>query len=236
MNTLHTLKTTVWILLSASVLTGCGGIETRSHPAYAPMEPIVYTNPKEGESAGSLYNEQRGMSLFADTRARSVGDIISIVLTESTQASKNAGTAVGRDSGIEVAQPTLFGRSNPDFAVNDITNLTLEQNIESSSEFTGNGSSNQSNSLSGAIAVQVARVLPNGNLIVQGEKWLALNKGEEFIQLRGIVRPEDISANNTIVSTLVADARISYGGTGMIDRANSPGWFSKFFNSPLNPF
>jgi flagellar L-ring protein precursor FlgH len=84
--------------------------------------------------------------------------------------------------------------------------------------------------------VQVARVLPNGNLIVQGEKWLALNKGEEFIQLRGIVRPEDISANNTIVSTLVADARISYGGTGMIDRANSPGWFSKFFNSPLNPF
>ena len=84
--------------------------------------------------------------------------------------------------------------------------------------------------------MQVARVLPNGNLMVQGEKWLALNKGEEFIQLRGIVRPQDISATNTIPSTLVADARISYGGTGVIDRANSPGWFSKFFNSPLNPF
>lgn len=217
-------------------LSGCGGIESRVHPAYAPMEPIVYTHPSEGETAGSLYKEQRGLSLFADTRARSVGDIISVVLTESTQASKNADTAIGRDSGIEVSQPTLFGRANPDFAVNDITNLTLEQNIESSSEFTGNGSSNQSNSLRGAIAVQVARVLPNGNLMIQGEKWLALNKGEEFIQLRGIVRPEDVSATNTIPSTLVADARISYGGTGMIDRANSPGWFSKFFNSPLNPF
>jgi flagellar L-ring protein precursor FlgH len=224
------------LVLATLGLGGCAGIESRVHPAYAPMEPIVYTHPSEGETAGSLYKEQRGLSLFADTRARSVGDIISVVLTESTQASKNADTAIGRDSGIEVSQPTVFGRANPDFAVNDITNLTLEQNIESSSEFTGNGSSNQSNSLRGAIAVQVARVLPNGNLMIQGEKWLALNKGEEFIQLRGIVRPEDISATNTISSTLVADARISYGGTGMIDRANSPGWFSKFFNSPLNPF
>lgn len=224
------------LVLATLGLGGCAGIESRVHPAYAPMEPIVYTHPSEGETAGSLYKEQRGLSLFADTRARSVGDIISVVLTESTQASKNADTAIGRDSGIEVSQPTVFGRANPDFGVNDITNLTLEQNIESSSEFTGNGSSNQSNSLRGAIAVQVARVLPNGNLMIQGEKWLALNKGEEFIQLRGIVRPEDISATNTISSTLVADARISYGGTGMIDRANSPGWFSKFFNSPLNPF
>jgi flagellar L-ring protein precursor FlgH len=65
---------------------------------------------------------------------------------------------------------------------------------------------------------------------------LALNRGEEFIQLRGIVRPQDISPSNTIASTMVADARISYGGTGLIDRANTPGWFSKFFNSPLNPF
>jgi len=217
-------------------MSGCAGIESKSHPAYAPMEPIVYNNPSEGETAGSLYKEQRGISLFADTRARAVGDIISVVLTESTQASKNAGTAIGRDSGIDVSPPTIFGQTDTSFGVDRFRGLTLEQSIESESEFSGNGSTNQSNSLTGAIAVQVARVLPNGNLIVQGEKWLALNKGEEFIQLRGIVRPEDISSTNTIPSTLVADARISYGGTGMIDRANSPGWFSKFFNSPLNPF
>ena len=218
------------------VLSGCAGIESKSHPAYAPMEPIVYTNPSEGETAGSLYTEQRGISLFADTRARAVGDIISVILTESTQASKNAGTTIGRTSGIDVSQPTIFGRTNPDFNADRFRGLTLEQSIESESEFTGNGTASQSNSLSGAIAVQVARVLPNGNLVVQGEKWLALNKGDEFIQLRGVIRPQDVSSTNTIASTLVADARISYGGTGMIDRANSPGWFSKFFNSPLNPF
>ena len=217
-------------------LAGCAGIEGKSHPAYSPMEPIVYTNPAEGITEGSLYSERRGLSLFADTRARSVGDIINVVLIESTQASKNAGTAVDRGASIDVAPPTLFGRTGTNFDVGDYTNLTLEQSAASDSEFTGNGSSNQSNSLTGAIAVQVARVLPNGNLMIQGEKWLALNKGEEFIQLRGIVRPEDISATNTIPSTLVADARISYGGTGVIDRANEPGWFSKFFNSPLNPF
>lgn len=227
---------TITLVACASFLGACAGIEDKSHPAYAPMEPITYTQPQEGVTAGSLYSEQRGISLFSDTRARAVGDIISIVLMESTQASKNAGTAVAREAGIDVAPPTLFGRANPDFEVNRYRNLTLEQSIASDSEFSGNGSSNQSNSLSGAIAVQVARVLPNGNLMVQGEKWLALNKGEEFIQLRGIVRPQDISATNTIPSTLVADARISYGGTGVIDRANSPGWFSKFFNSPLNPF
>ena len=230
------LPKTVTPVLTLLLLSGCAGIEGKSHPAYAPMQPIVYTQPKEGVTQGSLYSEQRGISLFSDTRARAVGDIISIVLSESTQASKNAGTAIGRDSGVDVAKPTLFGRENPDFAVDGYTGLTLEQSISSSSEFAGNGSSNQSNSLTGAIAVQVARVLPNGNLIVQGEKWLALNKGEEFIQLRGIVRPQDISATNTIPSTLVADSRISYGGTGVISRANSPGWFSKFFNSPLNPF
>jgi flagellar L-ring protein precursor FlgH len=217
-------------------LNGCAGIESRTHPAYAPMEPIVYTNPQQGITPGSLYSENRGISLFADTRARSVGDIINVVLVESTQASKNAGTAVERGSSLEVAKPTLFGRTDPTFGAGDYANLTFEQSVAADSEFEGSGSSNQSNSLTGAIAVQVSRVLPNGNLMIQGEKWLALNKGEEFIQLRGIVRPEDVSSQNTIPSTMVADARISYGGTGMIDQANSPGWISRFFNSPLNPF
>ena len=224
------------LTLGALLLSGCSGIESKSHPAYAPMEPIVYTMPTEGVTPASLYSEQRGLSLFADTRARSVGDIITVMLMESTQASKNADTALSRESGINMAPPTIFGRVNPDFSVKKYKDMTLEQNISAESEFSGNGTSSQSNSLSGAIAVQVARVLPNGNLIVQGEKWLALNRGEEFIQLRGIVRPQDISPANTIASTMVADARISYGGTGLIDRANTPGWFSKFFASPLNPF
>ena len=229
-------KLTSITAICMTFLSGCAGIESRTHPAYAPLEPIIYTTPPESVSPASLYSEQRGLSLFADTRARAVGDIITVMLMESTQASKNADTALSRDSGITVAPPTIFGRANPDFSADRFRGLTLEQNVASESEFSGNGTSSQSNSLNGAIAVQVARVLPNGNLMVQGEKWLALNRGEEFIQLRGIVRPQDVSSTNTISSMMIADARISYGGTGVIDRANTPGWFSKFFNSPLNPF
>ena len=159
------------IAIAPLTTVGCAGIEEKSHPAYAPMDPIVYTDTRQGDTSGSIYNERQGMSLFADTRARSVGDIISVILTESTQASKNAGTAIGRESGIDVSPPTIFGKTNPDFRVDRYTGLTLEQSIESESEFSGNGSTNQSNSLSGAIAVQVARVLPNGNLMVQGGGW-----------------------------------------------------------------
>ncbi len=214
-------------------LSGCGGIETRQHPAYSPMEPIAYPNAPEGDTAGSLYSDQNSLSLFADTRARSVGDIISVVLVESTRAAKSADTDVSRSADVGVEAPVLFGQPF-NFGGDDAYDLS--QSIEASSGFQGGGSSAQSNSLTGAIAVQVARVLPNGNLQIQGEKWLALNQGEEYIQLRGIVRPEDISPTNAIPSTLVADARISYGGVGVVDDANTPGWITRFFTSPMNPF
>ncbi len=220
-------------VLGLTTLSGCISIDQKGHPAYAPMEPIVYNQPTTGVSPASLYSEQRGLSLFADTRAREVGDIISVVLVEATSAAKSADTAVSRGTEVGVEAPTLFGQP---FNFGADKRYDLSQSIGASSTFSGDGASNQSNRLTGTIAVQVARVLPNGNLMVQGEKWIALNQGDEFIQLRGIVRPEDISPTNTIASTQVADARISYGGTGILDEANKPGWLNLFFNSPLNPF
>ena len=108
--------------------------------------------------------------------------------------------------------------------------------LESTSSFGGEASSSQNNSLLGSIAVQVSQVLPNGNLMIQGEKWIQINQGDEYIKLRGIIRPEDLSATNSIPSTLVADARISYGGTGPLEESNSPGWLTRFFMTPLMPF
>lgn len=221
------------LLALVPLLIGCGGVEQKVHPAYAPIEPIEYPERTEGTTPASLYNEQRGLSLFEDTRARSIGDIVSVVLLESTSAAKSADTDLSKGSEIGVDAPVLFGEPF-DFGGGD--RYDLSQSIASEYGFQGQGSSNQSNRLQGAIAVQVSRVLPNGNLVVQGEKWIKLNQGDEFIQLRGIIRPEDITPLNTIPSTLVADARISYGGTGVIEDANTPGWLTRFFTSPLNPF
>jgi flagellar L-ring protein precursor FlgH len=103
-------------------------------------------------------------------------------------------------------------------------------------EFEGEGSSDISNSLNGSISVTVHEVLPNGILVVRGEKWLKLNQGDEYIQLSGMIRPQDIAADNTVSSAKLADARISYSGTGQVNDTNTMGWLSKFFISALLPF
>ncbi len=103
-------------------------------------------------------------------------------------------------------------------------------------EFESTGDADQSNSLSGNITVSIAEVLPNGVLRVRGEKWLTLNRGDEYIRLSGLVRPEDIAPDNTVQSTRLADARISYSGTGEVHDANAMGWLAKFFISPIWPF
>ncbi|WP_313327993.1 flagellar basal body L-ring protein FlgH, partial [Stutzerimonas balearica] len=98
------------------------------------------------------------------------------------------------------------------------------------------GQAGQSNSLSGSITVTVSEVLPNGILAVRGEKWLTLNTGDELVRIAGLVRSDDISTDNTVSSMRVADARITYSGTGAFADASQPGWLSRFFVSPLWPF
>jgi flagellar L-ring protein precursor FlgH len=213
-------------------LAGCGGIPEDSHPLYGPVEPIDYSQLPQPENNGGLYTQGRYLSLFADVRAAQVGDIVSIVLVESTDASKSADTALDRASGIDIGNPTVFGKP---VSING-GEYDLSVSAQSESNFAGEAESSQSNSLQGSIAVQVSEVLPNGNLVVQGEKWIRINQGDEYIRLRGIIRPQDLSPTNTIPSTRVADARISYSGIGVVDETNTPGWLTRFFMSPLMPF
>lgn len=216
------------------LLVGCAGVESDSPPQYVKIEPIDYPQVtlSTAPSTGSLYAANRSMFLFEDVRANQIGDIVSVVLVESTSATKSADTDVSKDGSISIVDPTVFGA--PVTINNGRYNLGSE--LSSSSAFESEGSSAQSNRLNGSIAVQVSRVLPNGNLEIQGEKWIKINQGDEYIRLRGIVRPEDLSPTNTIPSTLVADARISYGGTGILNESNTPGWLTRFFLSPLMPF
>lgn len=219
--------------LAPALLVGCAGVESDSPPEYVKIEPIEYPEVavSTAPTTGSLYAANRGMFLFEDVRANQIGDIVSVVLIESTSATKSADTDVSKDGSVSIVDPTILGAP---VTINGRYNLGTE--LSSSSAFEGEGSSNQSNQLSGSIAVQVSRVLPNGNLEIQGEKWIKINQGDEYIRLRGIVRPEDLSPTNTIPSTLVADARISYGGTGILNESNTPGWLARFFMSPLMPF
>ena len=210
------------LVLGATLASGCSVIVGEQPGSYAAAAPVV-ASPVRAES-GAIWNTSRSLTLFDDLKARQVGDTLTIRLAERTQASKSASTDASRESNIELPSPTLLGgtvtRNGDDILNND---------VESTQEFTGEGTSSQSNRLDGSITVTVAEVLPNGNLYVRGEKWLTLNQGEEYVQVAGIVRPSDISADNSVPSFKVADARITYSGNGVVGDANKPGLLARLF-------
>lgn len=214
--------------LPLAALMGCAGSPDSVDPMYAPTEPMVWEDIPSRQNQGAIFQPEQDMRLFEDFRAKRIGDIVTVILAESTDADKSSDTSISKSGSNSVADPILAGRT---FGSNG-----LNAELSSEHDFSGAGDSSQSNSLNGSIAVTVAKVLPNGNLYVQGEKWIKINQGDEYIRLRGIIRPVDISTSNTVLSTKVADARISYGGTGTVAHANSAGWLSRFFLSPLWPF
>ena len=108
--------------------------------------------------------------------------------------------------------------------------------MESSQSFDGEGDSSQRNQLDGSVSVVVVDVMPNGYLIVEGEKWIGINQGEEFIKVSGIVRPQDVRYDNSVLSTQLANANIAYRGKGALADSNTQGWLARFFNSPIWPF
>jgi flagellar L-ring protein precursor FlgH len=229
-----------WIVtcLVAVLFGGCAS-QPPTRDNYRPTLPPAYTTVEP--VGGSIYQASSDVRLFEDVKARRIGDVITVLLQESTSASKSAKTSTDKDQETSVANPTFFGAS-PQFNLPGLIPLdsnrdnTLEQNLEASRSFEGEADSSQSNSLTGAITVTISDVLPNGNLVVRGEKWLTLNQGEEFIQISGIVRPQDVGPSNTILSTQIGDARITYSGKGVLAESNEMGWLARFFNHPIWPF
>ena len=189
-------------------------------PAYAPApEPVV--------ADGAIFHAVNGYApLTSGQRAAMVGDVLTVTLVERTQAVKSSTSTTDRSGNIGIQPPTTGPLSF--FSASDAA-------VGSTSKFDGKGAAAQSNQLSGEISVTVQAVYPNGTMLVRGQKTLMLNRGDENIQLSGIVRAADISPDNRVLSTRVADARISYAGKGDVARASKPGWLSHFF-SIVSPF
>ena len=176
---------------------------------------------------GSIFQASDGYAaLYEGMRARRVGDPLTIVLVERTSASKSAGSKLDSGGGFSITPPSTG-------------NLSLfkssDASVSGSRNFNGTGSADQANALSGEVSVTVAAVYPNGTMLVQGQKRVTLNRGDEFVQIKGIVRVADITADNRVPSTRVADARIAYTGKGDVARASRQGWLSRFF-SVISPF
>ena len=210
-------------------MVGCVSVRTADTRNYEPSYPQA--RKEQPVMNGAIFNADSSRPLFEDIKARYVGDILTVVLVEKTDAKKSANTEITKETTGSTGATTLFGRT----LGTDTNHDLLTMGIQSSNDFTGEGDSDQSNSLTGTIAVTVAEVLPNGNLFVRGKKRVLINQGDEFIKISGIVRVADVRQDNTISSTLIADAQITYSGSGAIADSNSMGWITRFFNSPLWP-
>lgn len=219
-------------LVLAAVLGGC---------AMIPPEPIVtgpltaeppspYSMPA-AEPNGSIFQPTAygSFPLFEDRRPRNVGDIVTVVIQERTNAQKSVGTSTERTSAGGLgwgAVPTILpGNVSPD----------QEFNISGSNTMDGTGSTRANNLFTGTLTTTVVGVLPNGNLQIAGDKQIAINRGSEYLRFSGVVDPRSISGNNTVASTQVADAKIEFRSKGVMDEVQTMGWLQRFFLN-VSPF
>lgn len=208
---------------ACTLLSGCV-TTTPSTSVHQPMTARPEPRNYAAQNNGAIYNVASARPLFEDRRARFVGDTITINITEKTQASKISENKAERSHTIEASVPSMIGLP---FKGAQGTAL----NASDSNKFDGKGQNNSSNDFTSTITVTVIEVYPNGNLLVSGEKQIGLKEGEEFIRFSGVVNPNNITAANTVTSTLVADARIEYKANGFIDSAQVMGWLGRFFLS-----
>ena len=221
------------ISLIIVVTSGCSNTLELSKvlPDDPDFAPIL---PEEEEQlivpTGSLFKANYINNIYSDSKAHRIGDIISVILSENTQAKKNSKTELKKENEFELGAVTGLGGQ----AVT-LNGQALQFGFDQASQFTGDAKADQGNSLSGNISVHVLKVLQNGNLMIRGEKWITLNNGDEYIRLTGVIRSKDINSNNTVLSSKVANARIQYAGTGTFADVNEQGWLSSFFSSSWWP-
>ena len=217
-------KLYVAALCCAFMAAGC----TTSRPAgySATMAPPPPIEQIIAPADGAIFSTYAGYApLHYGQRAARVGDLVTVVLTENTRSSKGTSASSDRSGSFDLTPPSIGPFSF------DPGNL----NSGASGSFSGSGDATQTNSLSGTITVTIAEVMPNGVARIRGEKLMNFSQGQEWVQLAGLIRLNDIDADNRIASSRVADAQIAYSGNGHFQRASRPGWLSQFFTM-VSPF
>ena len=223
-------------VILTQALGGCSTyVSQLEGQAFEPVDPAV-SLASEQPANGAIFRAGQSGLFATDQRARRVGDILTVTFNEIFAATKAQTAASSKADAFAVTLPTGLpniltgGFATDDSGVNG-GGLTAGTNRT----FSGAGNAAQSNSFTGSLAVTVTRVFPNGNMEVAGQKEITLNNGNEYVRVKGIVRPEDISATNIVSSTRLADAQIRYTGSGHLADASKPGWLSQFMRA-ISPF
>lgn len=202
-----------------AAMVAAAGFDPLLAPPLQPMMPAP--------TAGAIFQAGSGYSgLVTGTRARALGDMVTILLVENTTTTKSTAGRTQREGSFGITPPA----SGPlDFLNPEALKAAAE------GSFTGGGNAAQQSRLNGAVAVTIAAIYPNGTAEVVGEKQMMFSQGEEWVQFAGRIRLVDIDSDNRLASPLVANARMIYSGKGAVQQASRPGWLSRFFNF-ISPF
>ena len=208
------------LIMQLLLITGCAvqktEIKTSSQDEQAQKPAMDYSN-------GSIW-QASSAGVTDDFKARRRGDIITIVISETASASKEASTATERKTSLEAGMPNFLGMEGRQLFTKHFGDLSKLINASGDSKFDGTGSTSRQESLSATITAKVIDVLPNSNLLIEGRRNIKVNNEDQEIVLEGVVRQRDIGTDNKVNSIYVADARISYSGKGIISDRQSPGW------------
>lgn len=207
-------------LIMAFIVAGCvhEPLESRVAPVQQQME-----KPRPEYGNGSIWQASSG-GLVEDFKAREKGDTVTVVITETASASKEATTSTARTTALSAGIPNLMGLETNMTGIKNWMDLSKLLNADTSSKYDGSGSTTRKENLNATLSARVVDVLGNGNLLIEGRRSVKVNNEDQIIVLDGTVRPKDISADNVIYSTQIADARISYSGKGIISDRQRPGW------------
>lgn len=219
------MKNLLFSLVILLVLSACASQTPRIVEIPEPLEESK-TPEQSVRTPGSLWTSE-STSMFSDLKARNVGDIVTIIISESSSASKQATTSTGRDTSMSAGIPNLFGLENSSF-IQD-SNLDLNNLVTSnfSNSFDGEGTTTRKGNLTASLTTQVIERYPNGNLKIRGGKEVMVNNEVQIIYLTGIIRTIDITAENTISSAKILNARITYTGQGALADTQKPGWLMR---------
>ena len=221
------MKKIILSLASILMINNCSTyVEEAINKDFKPLSPTIAEMEATKANNGAIYSTSSPGLFSSDKRAHQVGDILTVQLSETFSSTKSVTSQSAKEDsiGAEVGPTGVLKNF-----------MGLGGSVQKSNSFKGSGSASQSNSLTGFISATVVKVYPNGNLEIKGQKRLRLTDGSEYIRLAGIVRPQDISASNTVSSNLIAEAQIEYVGSGTLSNESKPGWGSKLFRA-LSPF
>ncbi len=228
-------KPGLWIVLLLSViLTGClTGADKNSAGLAVPeggtTQPVLqpqFAPPRSSE--GSLWISENA-SMFEDSKAVRVGDTVIVDIVENSSSSMDVNTESARKTGMDIGVPTinLMGYET-NFGGRGTSKLI---GTDFSNTFEGEGETDRTGQVTASIAARITEVLPNGNLSVFGRRAMKVNNEVQYITVAGVVRPQDISANNRVKSTYLADSRIEYYGKGALADKQKPGWGTRIIDN-----